>query len=185
MHGNPGQLAYLWVYQNADGLCVPAAIADVVAEARGESSSSTLFPQVVSQAASAGYLHQDSSGNYTGMYMSDGATLTISLGVPATLTNSTSADPMVPVENALDRGQGVVASVDADELPLWEQTDQPGDNPNHALVVTGVDTGAGLVYLNDSGHPQGQEEILTIAQFEEAWNDSNYEMIVTGTGAGS
>jgi hypothetical protein len=41
------------------------------------------------------------------------------------------------------------------------------------------------VYLNDSGHPQGQEEILTIAQFEEAWNDSSYEMIVTGTGAGS
>jgi hypothetical protein len=184
MHGNPSGLTSLWVYQEEDGLCLPASVADVVAQAQGQGESATLFPQVTARAVQDGSLTRESGGGYSGMTMGSGVNLIREFGVTAVYSDSDSTSPMTAVEQALDGHQGVVVSVDADELPLWGETDPNDgtaldDGANHALVVIGVDEGAGLVYLNDSGHPSGSGETLTIAQFEDAWADSQYEMIVT------
>jgi hypothetical protein len=50
---------------------------------------------------------------------------------------------------------------------------------NHAVVVTGVDTGANVVHLNDSGTPDGRDEQIPLATFTRAWATSNDPLIVT------
>ncbi len=50
---------------------------------------------------------------------------------------------------------------------------------DHALVVTGVDTKANMVHLNDSGYPNGRDEQVSIATFEQAWATSDHWITAT------
>jgi uncharacterized protein YvpB len=65
---------------------------------------------------------------------------------------------------------------------IWRHTHyvdpnyHPGD---HAVVVTGIDTKAGVVYLNDSGYRKSPNERVSIALFEQAWAKSHNVAIVT------
>jgi hypothetical protein len=52
-------------------------------------------------------------------------------------------------------------------------------NPDHAVVVTGVDTGNNIVHLNDSGTPNGRDEQIPMTTFSQAWATSNNLLIVT------
>ena len=49
---------------------------------------------------------------------------------------------------------------------------------DHAVVVTGVDTRAGVVHLNDSGTPNGRDEQIPLATFTQAWSTGNNLLIV-------
>ncbi|OBJ23597.1 hypothetical protein A5621_21455 [Mycobacterium colombiense] len=89
---------------------------------------------------------------------------------------------MVGLERALAAGHKVIVSLNA-EL-IWhqpvEQKDKNGrPESNHAVVVTGVDTVAGMVHLNDSGIPEGRNEQIPIQLFVESWGTSNELMVVT------
>ena len=53
------------------------------------------------------------------------------------------------------------------------------DRSDHALVVTQVDFNAGTVTLADPGSPDGNGLTVSIEQFEDAWADSNFEMVAT------
>jgi len=86
------------------------------------------------------------------------------------------------IESELSAGRKVIVGLDANEV--W--TPQAGMNPlnwwraelpdaGHAVWVTGVDREAGVVYMNDSGHYQGQARAVQIADFKNAWEDyGNY-----------
>ncbi len=48
------------------------------------------------------------------------------------------------------------------------------------MVVTGVDTGKGVVHLNDSGNKNGRDEKIPLDLFARAWATSHYFLVVTG-----
>ena len=61
---------------------------------------------------------------------------------------------------------------------LWNQ----GGNrsaEDHFVVVTGIDTKAGVVHLNDSGSNTGRDEQVPLATFEKAWATSQHFAVVT------
>jgi hypothetical protein len=47
------------------------------------------------------------------------------------------------------------------------------------VVVTGIDTKAGVVHLNDSGSNTGRDEQVRIATFEKSWATSQNFAVVT------
>jgi hypothetical protein len=47
------------------------------------------------------------------------------------------------------------------------------------VVVTGVDTAAGVVHLNDSGSEDGRNEQVPIDLFTRSWDTSDDQMTVT------
>jgi len=47
------------------------------------------------------------------------------------------------------------------------------------VVVTGVDTAAGIVHLNDPGSEDGRDEQVPIDVFIRSWDSSDDEMTVT------
>jgi hypothetical protein len=68
---------------------------------------------------------------------------------------------MDALERDLDSGRKVIAGANA-EL-LWgdpvEDKDEDGEpEANHSVVVTGIDTTAGIVHINDSGSETGRDE---------------------------
>jgi hypothetical protein len=47
------------------------------------------------------------------------------------------------------------------------------------VVVTGIDTKAGVVHLNDSGIKTGRDEQVPLATFEQAWAPNHNSAVVT------
>ena len=76
----------------------------------------------------------------------------------------------------LDQGRKVIVGVN--DKTIWNK---PGDRTqeNHFVVVTGIDTRAGVVHLNDSGSRAGRDEQVSIATFEQAWKTSDNFAVVT------
>ena len=83
---------------------------------------------------------------------------------------------MPALEVDLSAGKKVIASVNGETI--WNI---PGDRSvhDHALVVTGVDTGAGIVHLNDSASPNPDSQV-GVDTFETAWRTSDHAMVVAG-----
>lgn len=64
------------------------------------------------------------------------------------------------IRECLESGGKVIVSIDADEIWFGESDDlfTPGDGPNHAVEVIGIDYSnpdEPMVILNDSGNPNG------------------------------
>lgn len=61
---------------------------------------------------------------------------------------------------------------------IWNR---PGkrNSANHFVVVTGIDSKADVVHLNDSGISTGRDEQVPIAVFEQAWAPNYNSAIVT------
>jgi len=82
------------------------------------------------------------------------------------------------VEAALRDGKTVIASINGETI--WNQA---GDRTvhDHDVVITGVDSAAGIVHLNDSAIPSpGPDSQVSIDTFETAWATRNYAMVVAG-----
>jgi hypothetical protein len=101
-------------------------------------------------------------------------------GIHATLTDDDTAKAagaptgLAALEQDLATGHRVIAFVNSETI--WD-TDGDRSGPDHALVVTGVDTGKGVVHLNDSGTDDGRDEQVPLATFADAWHD--HVMVVT------
>ena len=76
----------------------------------------------------------------------------------------------------LAQGKKVIVSLNGEII--W---DIAGDRTvhDHDVVVIAVDTAAGVVHLNDSATPHGDNRINT-ARFELAWKTSSHAMVVAG-----
>lgn len=80
------------------------------------------------------------------------------------------------LERVLGNDGAVIVSLNSESI--WN-LDGDRSVANHALVVTGVDTDAGVVHLNDSGTSDGADEQVSIDTFTAAWQTSGNEMVVT------
>lgn len=156
-----------WFLQSENGFCVPASVAQIVAEYSDQGVSESVF---VDRAIELGYLtYDESSGVWSGLTIQQGEDLLESFGVQATVETGS----IETLDAYLDQGYNAIAYIDSSVV--WE-----GDAPgalDHAVVVSSIENG--MVYLNDPGTPDGQLEPVPVEVFEQAWSASSDQMIVT------
>ena len=111
----------------------------------------------------------------TGMSMAGGLQLLHHYGVDADVRTGS----MDELRIMLDNGDPIIIGLDSDDL-YGEGDAQFGDDlvAGHAVVITGIDDGAGVVYINDPGFPDGAGVAISIEAFEDAWADADNTMIV-------
>lgn len=166
VHGDPmGEMEYHQA-QVGPNDCLPTSVAMVLTEVLGDD-----VPQgdVVDLANELGLLGP------TGMSIDGGVQLLEHYGVDAEATTGTLDD----LRASLDAGDDVIIGLDADDL--YGQGDAPFADDlvsGHAVVITGIDDEAGLVYINDPGFPDGAGVAISIEAFEDAWQDADNSMIV-------
>ena len=196
LSGDPGAAARYWGRQHYDD-CALMAVADVVGEVTGTKPSED---EVIALAASIPdgrgsgpiYILPSDPAARSGTIprsnqlpvISDLPVLLDHYGVGSVHTNdSIAANGGVPtgisgLELLLVDGKKVIASINGETI--WNQA---GDRTvhDHDVVVTGIDTGAGIVHLNDSAIPSpGPDSRISIDTFESAWRTSNHAMVVAG-----
>lgn len=86
----------------------------------------------------------------------------------------------------LAQGRKVMVAVDSGEMwgtdGLFSDFTDRGMGADHAIVITGVDVSDPdnpLVYVNDSGAPDGAGKAYPMAQFVDAWEDSGCHYVAT------
>mgnify|MGYP002714263337 CR=1 FL=1 len=160
-----------WFYQEVDGYCGPSSVAIILNEFAGAGITNPEY--MVAQALELGLMDDPNQG----MYTRNIAELLSANGIGAEVQYSSIDD----LAAKLEMGYGVIACVDGGEVWLDNDTDiYSEDNlSDHALVVTQVDFNAGTVTLADPGSPDGNGLTVSIEQFEDAWADSNFEMVAT------
>ncbi|WP_020109921.1 C39 family peptidase [Nocardia sp. 348MFTsu5.1] len=173
--GDADEYSEHWFLQAEDGTCVPASVAQIVAEYTGEDIQSE--EAFVRMAQENGYFAGGDVSN--GMSIYAAADLLEQNGIPATVETGTMSD----LSTALDEGRGVLLYVDSGEYwdPEQEEVDEArgrDQGGDHCVVVSEIDYDKGVVYLSDPGHPDGDRMEVPLDEFEEAWGDADNTMIV-------
>jgi len=179
IYGNPTEAAQWWRHQHLED-CGPMSAADVVGQMTGNEPSETSIWAVAATMHST--VHSGPVSIGLGIAPEDLPKLLAHYGVKATLTDSETqgqtglATGLEALKQYLAQGHAVIAGVNAETI--WNMS---GDTTiaDHALVVTGIDTKAGVVHLNDSGIETGRDEQVPLATFEKAWATSNNMIVVT------
>lgn len=158
-----------WFEQAANGLCVPASVAQIVAEYTGMTFENEA--DFVELANEYGLFTVGPDG-VPGMSVEGSLFLMEQAGVPASLVMSANVEML---DTYLDSGYGVVLFVNSSEI--WYGEDGSG-TADHALVIEEIDDEAGVAVLSDPGHPEGNGFTVPIAVLEEAWAAGNNTMLV-------
>ena len=176
VHGDPEADLQWAMIQSENGFCVPVSVGMIVSELTGES----LGESAVVEAAIEMNLLYGEPGSWIGMTTEGTVDLLDRFGVDSHVEYGTLDD----LRTYLDGDRGIVLMVDADEL--WTDLDddvQLADaGADHAVVITGIDDERSVITLNDPGQPEGAGWEISVAEFMDAWDDSNYEMVVTESG---
>jgi Peptidase_C39 like family len=173
MYGDPQAAAPYWRYQHQQD-CGLMAVADVIGQLNGREPSQIgmelrgIFTKSES--------HRGDVYHFDGTSPQDMVLLLQKHGIQSDLTTGNS---MGTLEQDLAGGHKVIAALNAETI--WNYPAGNGDRttPDHAVVVTGVDTGANVVHVNDSGTPDGRNEQIPMATFSQAWTTSDDLLIVT------
>jgi hypothetical protein len=89
---------------------------------------------------------------------------------------------MKALKQDLAQGRKIIVGLNAELIwrePVEDKTSDGEPEANHAVVVTGVDTAAGVVHLNDSGSEDGGNEQIPVELFVRSWDTSDEQMTVT------
>jgi len=177
MYGDPSAAAPYWRYQHQED-CGLMAIADVVGQLTGHEPTQL--------GVELRGIFTPSESHRGDVYFFDGTSpqdMVLLLQRYGIASNLTTGNTMAGLEQDLAQGHKVIAALNAETI--WNI---PGNRsqPDHAVVVTGVDTGPNIVHLNDSGTPNGRDEQIPMDVFSQAWSTSNNLLIVTdATGYGT
>jgi hypothetical protein len=194
LYGDPAAAAPFWRYQQYDDDCVEASVSDVVGELTGNRPSEQAvikFAQSTPSTVHSGPIYTKPKKRKAGDGTSfdDEPALLAHYGIRAvSIDKESAAKTGVPtgiqaLERDLSKGRKVIVGVNAEVIwgePVEDKTPDGQPESNHAVVVTGVDTVAGIVHLNDSGIQDGQDERVPIDIFTRSWDSSNDQMTVTG-----
>ncbi len=199
LYGDPTAAAPYWRHQTLDDCAIMSA-ADVVGQLTGHEPSEHAIVKVAQKTPSkthSGSIYippadKDNPNSGEGTNARDLPELLAHYGVNAKWTDKQYAAQtgvatgLEALEQQLGAGHKVIVILNAETIwgkPAKKLHDGnlPGD---HAVVVTGVDTAAGIVHLNDSGPETGRDEQVRIDVFMTAWAaedevGSEQEMIVT------
>jgi hypothetical protein len=174
MYGDPAAAASFWRQQHSSD-CGEMAAADVVGELTGRAPSEYQVDAVAEQTPStvgSGPMWKP-PGNTN---IRDLPMLLWHYWVTADNIRTTTA----ALQEDLAHRRKVIVILNAETI--W---DRPGNRSlaNHFVVVTGIDTKAGVVHLNDSGVATGRDEQIPLATFEQAWAPYHNSAVVTRTTA--
>lgn len=178
LYGNPSRAAQYWQQQSLDD-CAEMAVADVVGEITGRAPAELEIlarAQALPSSVGPGPIYVAGQGTNS----RDLPYLLASYRINSFYTDVTTGTGPATGINALGQylatGHKVIAGVNA--ATIWNAG---GDrtSADHAVVVTGIDLAAGVVYLNDSGTPRGRGERVSIATFQTSWSTADYAMVVT------
>ncbi|OSC41527.1 C39 family peptidase [Mycobacterium decipiens] len=200
MYGNPAAAAPYWRQQSLDD-CALMAAADVIGELTGREPTEREIIAVAQNLASwshPGPIYmpprdmRDPNGAGRGADPHDIPVLLARYGITAVFTGRDQA-PLTGVATGLEAlerylaaGHKVIAGVNAEliwGMPVQTRDQYGAPTADHAVVVTGVDTAAGTVHLNDSGNPQGRDEQIPVDLFVRTWATSGNQMVVTAEDA--
>jgi Peptidase_C39 like family len=170
MYGEPAAAAAFWREQHASD-CGEMAVADVVGQITDREPTEqeiTALAENTSSTAGRGPIWKPTG-------FTDIQDLPILLWHYGVRADNVQTNIEV-LKQKLGAGHKVIALLNAETI--W---DRPGkrDAGNHFVVVTGVDTGSGVVHLNDSAINTGRDEKVSIATFESAWAPNYHSAIVT------
>lgn len=170
MYGDPAAAAPYWRRQHASD-CGEIAAADVVGELTGRQPTERQITAVAENAAGA----TGSRPIWTPPGNTDIRDLPLLLWHYWVRADNIQTN-IVALQQDLAEKRKVIALVNAETI--WNR---PGnrDVANHFVVVTGIDTKAGVVHLNDSGIDTGRDEQIPIAAFERAWAPNRNSAVVT------
>ena len=162
-----------WFEQAVNGTCVPSSIAQIVSEYTGEE-----FPNedaFVQYALDHGMFPDGDIS--AGMTADDGAAILEAAGVPATVQAGT----LEELDQMLADGHGVMIAVDSGYWdPEQEALDEAAGTDvgaDHCVLISEIDHEAGVVYLSDTGHPDGDMLAVPMDEFIDAWSESGNLMI--------
>lgn len=173
MYGDPDAAAPFWRQQHASD-CAEMAVADVVGEITGRQPTERQITAVAEKdlgATGSGPIWKPPGDT-------DIRDLPMLLWHYWIRADNIATNTMA-LEQFLADKRKVIALVNAETI--WNR---PGnhDAANHFVVVTGIDTKAGVVHLNDSGIKAGRDEQIPLAIFERAWAPNDNSAIVTKSG---
>jgi hypothetical protein len=194
IYGDPAAAAPFWRYQQYDDDCVEASVSDVVGELTGTRPSEQAvikFAQSTPSTVHSGPIYTKPKKRKAGDGTSfdDEPALLAHYGIHAVSTDKERAAKtgvptgMQALEQDLSKGRKVIVGVNAEVIwgePVEDKTPDGQPESNHAVVVTGVDTVAGIVHLNDSGREDGRDERVPIDIFTRSWDSSDDQITVTG-----
>jgi hypothetical protein len=166
VHGDP--MAEIPYHQAQVGPndCLPTSAAMVLSEALGVEVPQS---EVVDLANELDLLGPN------GMSLDGGVVLLEHYGLDAEVQTGSIDD----LRTLLDNDTPVIIGLDADDLyGLGDQPFADDLTSGHAVVITGIDDEAGVVYINDPGFPDGAGVAVPLSVFEDAWVDSGNSMIV-------
>ena len=193
LYGDPTEHAAYCEPQTQNYDCVEMSAADVIDQVTGQDVSEASITAEAQQLTS-GYDVDPMTGQPDHLYdpnsgtdLRDAPALLETYGVQASYTDDTTAASggaatgISALEDRLAAGHQVIASIDGQSV--WNSvfgTNSPDAGAaDHAVVVTGIDTTNGVVYLNDSGTPNGAAEAVPLSVFEQAWATSGHAMVAT------
>jgi hypothetical protein len=193
LYGDPTAAAPFWRYQEYEDDCVEAAVSDVVGELTGHQPSEQAIIKVAQSTPSTDhsgpiYTKPKKRKPGSGTSFDDEPALLAHYGIHAVTTDRGSAAKtgvptgMRALEQDLAKGRKVIVGVNAELIwrePVEDKTSDGKPESNHAVVVTGIDTAAAIVHLNDSGSEDGRDEQVPIDIFTRSWATSDDQMTVT------
>jgi predicted double-glycine peptidase len=171
MHGDPAAAAAFWHFQIAPYACGELAVADVVGQITGHEPSE----DEVTTAAEHTPSDKHPGPIYTPTSRTSNDDLVVLLGHYGVQAGAFHSN-LDLIEQDLDHGRRVIVGVN--DKTLWNESSTRGPE-NHFVVVTGIDTNANVVHVNDSGTMTGRDEQVSIATFEAAWVVSDHFAVVT------
>ncbi len=177
MYGDPEAAAPYWRYQHQQD-CGLMSVADVVGQLTGREPSQ--IGMELRGVFTKSESHRGDVYHFDGTSPQDMVLLLQKHGIESDLTTGNS---MGTLEQDLAGGHKVIAALNAETIWNYPPGDGDRTTPDHAVVVTGVDTGTNIIHVNDSGTPTGRDEQIPMATFSQAWTTSDDLLIVThGTG---
>jgi hypothetical protein len=160
-----------WFQQAQNGFCVPASVAQIVASYTGVPfADESAFVELANDLG----LWKVGPDGVPGMTMEGGMYLLEHAGVPASVIYSANLDMLEAFE---DDGHGIILFVNSSEV--WGESELGPGAADHALVLEDIDRVNGVAILSDPGHPDGSGWTVPLEVLEDAWADSNNQMIVT------
>lgn len=171
--GDPFAYGDDWFYQAFNGSCVPAAVAQIFNEYTGQNVTDLEFVDIANQEG----VWVVGPDGVPGLYPQDAARLLEAAGIPATHMDGQDINDLA--EFLAPPPHAVMVAVDADVFWYGESADQI----NHAVLITGIDPHNGIVYLSDTGTPEGNMMEVSLDDFLEAWGVGNNQIVVADVSA--
>jgi hypothetical protein len=185
VYGDPEAAAKYWQQQSLEDNCGLASVADVVGEVTGNAPTENQIIKLAQNTPSSIrngpiYLptgdpgHEGAKG---GIDMADTVVLLEHYGIKSRMTYDKHPEEvgLPKLEEYLGANRKIIAWVNSGTI--LDSNDQRTD-PDHFLVVTGIDTNNDVVHLNDP-YADHADTKVSIAKFMTAWKIAQESIVVT------